>query len=324
MSEPTPVAVASRSFSRHPVLRGELLARYPTARFNETRGTLGGEDLVDLFSGCPKVITSLERLDDALLARLPDLRVISKYGVGLDTLDLAAITRRGIRLGWTGGTNKRSVAELVLAVVIALLRHVPEANLEVRAGTWRQIQGRELSARTVGLIGCGHVGKEVARLMRRLGCRVLAHDIRDYAEFYAETGVEPTPLDDLLGRSEVVSLHVPLDDSTRGILSAERLGLMGRDSLVINMARGGLVDEAALKGMLKEGRLAGAGLDVFADEPPSDPEFLALPNVLATPHIGGSSEEAVLAMGRAAIRGLDDNRIPGPDWPLAEPVTSGA
>ena len=318
-----PVAVTSRSFSRHPVLRVELLARYPAARFNETRGTLAGEALVELFADCTKVISSLEQIDDALLERLPDLRVVSKYGVGLDTMDLAALARRGIRLGWTGGTNKRSVAELVLAVAIALLRHLPTANGELRAGTWRQIQGRELSARTVGLIGCGHVGKEVARLLRGLGCRVLAHDIRDYAEFYAETGVEPVALDDLLGRSQVVSLHVPLDDSTRGMLSAERLGLMDKDALLLNMARGGLVDEDALKAMLKDGRLAGAGLDVFADEPPTDLELLNLSNVLAMPHLGGSSEEAVLAMGRAAIRGLDDNRIPGPDWPLPAPITSG-
>ena len=314
-----PVAVTSRSFSHHPVLRAELSARYPDSRFNDAGEQLAGDALAVFLSGAAKAITALERVDDALLARLPDLRVLSKYGVGLDMIDLDALARRRIRLGWTGGTNKRSVAELVLSVAIALLRHVPAASGAVRAGTWRQVQGRELSHCTVGLIGCGHVGQEVARLLRLLGAQVLAHDIRPNPLFCARHGVEQAGLDDLLRRSHVVSLHVPLDDTTRSLLSADKLRLMRTDAILINMARGGIVDESALKTMLVDGRLAGAGLDVFAHEPPLDRDLLALPNVLATPHIGGSSEEAVLAMGRAAIAGLDGNRVPGPGWPLAPP-----
>ena len=142
---------------------------------------------------------------------------------------------------------------------------------------------------------------------------MLAHDILDFPEFYAAHQVEPVGLDELLRRSDIVSLHLPLDDSTRGMLSAERLALLKPGALLINTARGGLVDEAALKRMLEEGRLGGAAFDVFAQEPPDDLELLRLPTFLATPHIGGSSDEAVLAMGRAAIRGLDDNQLPGAD-----------
>lgn len=306
------VAIASRSFSRHPVLRAEILALYPDASFNDAGLSLAGPALVEFLAGHDAAITALERLDDALFEALPRLRVIGKYGVGLDMIDLEAMNRRGIRLGWTGGVNRRSVTELVLSMAISLLRHVPQGNAEVRAGTWRQLMGRHLSGRTVGIIGCGHIGKDLAPLLRALGCRVLAHDIRQFPDFYAEHGIEPMGLDDLLAQSHVVTLHLPLDASTRNILSAERLALLRPDAIVINCARGGLVDEAALKAMLKDGRLAGAGLDVLDREPPEDMELLRLHNVLVTPHIGGSAEEAVLAMGRAAIAGLADNAIPGP------------
>ena len=141
------------------------------------------------------------------------------------------------------------------------------------------------------------------------------HDIRDYPDFYSEFEVEATGLEDLLTRSDIVSLHVPLDDSTREMLGARRMALLKPSAILINSARGGIVDEGALKSALVEHRLAGAAFDVFAVEPPVDMELISLPNFLATPHVGGSSEEAVMAMGRAAIVGLDENRIPDGLWP---------
>jgi len=315
MSDPTPIAVASRSFSRHPVLRAEVLARYSDVRFNDEGRSLEGDTLVAFARGRRKLITGLERVDEYILSALPELEVISKYGVGTDTLDKDALIRHGIRLGWTGGVNRRSVAELALSFMIALLRHVPATSLEIRAGGWKNRMGRQLSGRTVGIIGCGHIGKDLAVLLRAFDCTVLAHDILDFPAFYAAHQVEPVGLDALLRRADIVTLHVPLDRTTRDLLHAGRLAQMKEDALLINTARGGLVDEAALKTMLASGRLAGAAFDVFATEPPTDGELLRLPNFLATPHIGGSSEEAVLNMGRAAIVGLDDNRVPTADFP---------
>ncbi len=302
----TLVAVTSRSFSRHPVLRAELLARYPAATFNDEGRTLKGDDLIRFLKGHEKAITGLEKLDDGLFAAVPELKVIGKYGVGLDMIDLEAMHRRGVKLGWTGGVNRRAVSELVIAFAIALLRHVPLVNREVRNGGWRQVFGRQLTDRTVGIVGCGHVGKDLAVLLCAFGCRILAHDIKDFPDFYYHHRVEPMGLEGLLRVADIVTLHLPLDDTTWNILSADRLSLMRPDAILINAARGGLVDESALKAMLKDGRMAGAGFDVFATEPPEDRELLELPNFLATPHIGGSAEEAILAMGRAAIRGLDE------------------
>jgi D-3-phosphoglycerate dehydrogenase len=167
----------------------------------------------------------------------------------------------------------------------------------------------------VGIVGCGHVGKDLAVLLKAFDCKLLAHDILDFADFYAAHGISAMRLDDLLSSADIVTLHLPLDHSTANILSAERLARMRPDAILINAARGGLVDEAALKTMLETGRLAGAALDVLALEPPEDRALLALPNVLVTPHLGGSSEEAVLAMGRAAIAGLRSARVPDDNWP---------
>jgi len=300
------VAVCSRSFSQHPVLRAELLARYEKVTFNQAGLKLHGDSLVDFLRGHDKAITALEIVDAKVLSQLPELKTISKYGVGLDTIDQHAMRAYGKRLGWTPGVNRRSVAELVIAFAISMLRHIPAANREVLAGTWRQHVGGQLSGRTVGIIGCGNVGKEVVQLLQPFGCRILVNDIREYPGFYEQYSVEPVELEALLANADVVTLHVPLDESTRGLLHAKQLALMKPTAILINTARGSIVDEVALKHALQEGRIAAAAFDVFAAEPPQDNELLALSNFLATPHIGGSADEAILAMGRAAIEQLED------------------
>ena len=304
------VAVCSRSFSKNAVLRAELLKRYKNVTFNETGRQLGGDDLIEFLRGHDKAITALERIDEYVLSRLPELKVIGKYGVGLDMIDFDSMSRYGKRLGCIAGVNRRSVAELVLAFIIVMLRHVHAANREILSGTWRQHVGGQLTGRVVGIIGCGNVGKDLVKLLQPFECTVLVNDICEYGEFYTEYGIEAIGLEELLVRSDVVSLHVPLNDSTRGLLTAERLALMKPSAILVNAARGGLVDEGALKNALIGKRLFAAAFDVFADEPPQDVQLLNLPNFLATPHIGGSAEEAILAMGRAAIDGLDINEIP--------------
>jgi D-3-phosphoglycerate dehydrogenase len=310
MNSTTKVAVCSRSFSNNPVLRAELLERYSNVTFNDAGVQLKSDSLIEFLKGHEKAITALETIDEYVLARLPELKAIGKYGVGLDMIDMDAMRKHGKRLGWTGGVNRRSVSELVVSFAIAMLRYVPAANREVLAGTWRQHVGGHLSGRTVGIIGCGHVGKDLVPLLRAFGCPILVHDIHDYADFYKQHGIEAVSLDELLTRSDVVTIHVPLDASTRGMLDARRLALLRPEAILINAARGGLVDEMALKRMLRDKLLAAAAFDVFEIEPPADQELLALPNFLATPHIGGSAQEAILAMGRSAIRGLDENSIP--------------
>jgi phosphoglycerate dehydrogenase-like enzyme len=300
------VAVASHSFPKNQTLRRELEERYPDAVYNTTGRPFGGDDLIRFLRGHEKAITGLEVLDDAVFSAVPELRIVSKYGVGLDTVDVAAASRCGVSVRWTPGVNRQAVAELAIAFMLVLARSTVTLAREMRDGGWRQPGGRQLSSASVGIVGCGAIGQQVARLCGAFGARVLAHDIRVYDAFYREAGVTPLPLDALLAQSDIVSIHVPLDPSTRGLIGAPEIARMKHSAFLVNTARGGIVDEGALKAALVEGRLAGAAFDVFAIEPPVDRELFQLPNFVGTPHIGGSTEEAVLAMGRAAITGLDD------------------
>ena len=271
------------------------------------------DELVVFLSDRDAAIMGLENLTADMLDQLPELKIISRMGVGLDNVDPGMLRDRGIRIGWTGGTNRRSVAELMIAFSICALRHVGPLYAAMRNGERpRHQMGRQLSGRVVGLHGCGNVGKDVVRLLQAWDCEILAHDLLDFPEFYDEFGVTPVSFEDLVTRSEVVSLHIPLDDTTRGLYSAGVLDLMRDDAVLINTCRGGIIDEYALKQRLMEGRLAAACIDAFAVEPPTDDELLNAPNFLCTPHIGGSAEEARLAMGRAAIDGIEDNFLPEP------------
>ena len=307
MSTPSsgPVAVASRSFSRNPRLREELAARYSKIRWNPTDRVLAGDELIEFLRGHSKAITGLDRLDERVFAAVPELRLISKYGVGLDMIDLDAARRHGVSVRWTPGVNRQAVAELTIALMIALNRQIVPLASGMRDRRWRQPVGRQISSAIVGVVGCGHVGQEVARLCRAFGATVTAYDIRAYHDFYRAHDITPVNLATLLERSDIVTLHVPLDASTRGMVGAREIALMKRTACLINTARGGIVDETALKAALTSECLAGAAFDVFATEPPLDDELLRIPSFLATPHIGASTEEAALAMGRAAIGGLD-------------------
>lgn len=302
------VAVCSRSFSAHPILRAELLASFPDACFNDSGHQLQGPDLLAFLHGVNGAIVGLERIDDALLEACPSVRVIAKFGVGLDRIDLPALDRRGVRIGWTPGVNAPAVAEVVLARTIELLRHLHTSDAEVRAGRFPLRVGRSLGSCTIGLIGCGHVGKTVARVFRRFGATVLAHDIRDYPDFYRDEAVTPVDLDTLLATADVVSLHVPLTPRTRGLMNPAAFARMKPGALFLNTARGEVVDAAALEDALIGGHLAGAALDVFDPEPPTGSRLLGLANVRLSAHLAGSSDASTLAMGRAAIAGLSGHQ----------------
>jgi phosphoglycerate dehydrogenase-like enzyme len=305
------VAVPSISFCQTQSLRDELSAAYPEVRFNDTLKRLSEEQLVEFLDGCEAAIMGLEPLTEQMLERLPDLKIISRMGVGVDNIDVELLNKFGIRIGWTGGTNRHSVAELTICFAIAAMRHVGPLSHAMRmAERPHHRMGRQIGGRVFGLHGCGNVGKEVIKLLKPFGCKILVCDIREYPDFYREYDVEPVSMNELLTRSEIVSLHIPLSDATRGLYTADALDKLSPDSILINTCRGGIVDEIALKERLHDGRIGAACFDAFAVEPPTDDDLLNAPNFLCTPHIGGSAEEARLAMGRAAIDGVADNFIP--------------
>jgi (S)-sulfolactate dehydrogenase len=225
----------------------------------------------------------------ALLEAARDVRVIGRLGVGLDNIDVDACAARGIEVIPATGANAESVAEYVVSAALVLLRGAFFSTRAVEAGTWpRQTlsQGREAAGKVIGIVGYGNIGRLTARKAEALGMKVVSYDSQ-------VADASTRDLDALLRQSDVVSLHIPLTPQTRGLLGAERLGLMKRDAVLVNTARGGVVDEAALAAMLREGRLGGAALDVFDQEPlPAGSPLAGAPRLLLTPHIAGVTVES--------------------------------
>lgn len=298
------IKVASPSFSKNGTLRQELLRSFPRAVFNDRGTHLSGAALAEFLQGADGVVIGLEPVDDRLLEANPDLRIVAKYGVGLDNVDVEACRKRNVVVGWTGGVNRRSAAELAVCCMIGLCRNVFNTSTRLRRGEWHKEGGMQLSGRTVGIIGVGHIGKEVARLLAPFHCTLLANDIIEQDDYYRENGLIAAEKDEIYARADIVTLHVPSTPLTRHMIDSEALRKMKRGAYLINVARGDLVKQIDLKRALTEGWIAGAALDVFESEPPGDTELLGLPNLVCTPHIGGNAVEAVLAMGRSAIRHL--------------------
>jgi len=298
------IGVTPHTIARHHLLRSELLGLFPESVFNEDNPKPSPQEVLELVRNCDGVIVGLENVTDALLEKCPRLRIVSKYGVGLDNIDLEACKKRGIIVGWTPGVNRRAVAELTLAFMLALLRNIVPGCNSLKKGDWQKYGGAELTGKTVGVIGVGYIGKDLIRLLKPFECRILCNDLLDQQEFYAMNGVISASKDEIYAEADIVSLHTPLTDLTRNIINREVLARMRKTAYIINTARGAIINKADLKLALSEGRIAGAALDVYPEEPETDLEFLGLPSLLCTPHRAGSSKEAVLAMGRCAISHL--------------------
>jgi len=254
------------------------------------------------------IVRSATRVTEALLDAAPLLQVVGRAGVGVDNIDLDAATRRGVLVMNTPGGNAVSVAEHTLALLLALARSIPQLNTAIHAGRWEKsaARGIELRGKTLGLIGLGRVAFEVARRARAFDLHVLAHDPYISDDVARDAGAELVSLDDLLSRSDFVSLHAALSPSTERLLNANTIARMKFGARLINTARGELVDEAALAEALRSGHLAGAALDVFAEEPPRQSPLLGLPSVIATPHVAGSTEEAQEEVGTLVAQQVRD------------------
>ena len=247
-------------------------------------------------------ILGLDACDASVLDACPRLRVVSRYGVGVDNVDLDAARRLGIAVTNTPGANTTAVAELTLGSILALARRLPQAVAATRAGSWSRRTGWELSGKTLGVIGYGRIGQAVADLGRAFGMRVVASD-----PFAPPTdGTTVLTVDELLGQADVVTLHVGLSDDTRHLIDGAALARMKPGAVLVNTARGGLIDEDALAEALRSGRPAGAAADAFEHEPPGASPLLAIDSFLPTPHLGAATTDATARMGRMATENALD------------------
>ncbi|MEE9259029.1 MAG: phosphoglycerate dehydrogenase [Nitrospinaceae bacterium] len=319
MTESRPrIAVTPPAFCRSHLLKTELGQVFPNSVFNEKDRYLSESELIDIFHDADAAVVGRDPINEKVLSALPRLKFISKYGVGLDNIDQEALPKHRVGLGWTPGVNKRSVAELTVCFILGLFHNVFSGGYALRKNIWIKDGGSQLSGKTVGIIGCGNVGAEVVRLLVPFDCRILVRDLLDKSGFCREHGAEEAGFDELVERSDIISLHVPLTGLTREMFDENIFRRMKSSAFLINTSRGEIVAQPALKAALIDKSIAGAALDVFSQEPPEDPEFLALPNLMATPHIGGNAAQAVEAMGRSAIAHLVEFfNSPDPDGKVA-------
>lgn len=295
------VKVSNVAFSKNQFLVDKLLELFPNAVVNTEGKRYVDEQLISYFEDADAAIVGLELITEELLDRLPNLRMIAKYGVGLDNVDLDACKSKEVSVGWTGGVNKLSVAEMALGFMLGLSRNLFTTSTQLKSGIWNKNGGTQLSEKSVGIIGLGNIGKELVRLLKPFNCKILVNDIENIEDFAKKNNLKVVTKEYLFKNADIISIHTPLNSSTKNLFNESTFNKMKSTSFLINTARGGIINEQDLKEALKLGRISGAALDVFEIEPPTDKELLELPNFICTPHTGGNSYEAVVAMGLSAI-----------------------
>lgn len=300
------VKVSNVAFSKNSYLVGKLFAEFPDAIINEKGTRMNNEELVGYFSDADAAIVGLETINAKLLDKLPQLKMIAKFGVGLDNIDLEACKQRNITVGWTGGVNRRSVAEMTLAFMLALSRNLFSTSAQLKEGNWNKNGGFQLTGKTIGIVGFGHIARELVLLLKPFQSKILVNDIIDLSSLVSRYEVTSVSKDVLFQEADIITVHTPLTVDTRNLFNKQVFEKMKTSALLINTARGGIVNEVDLKLALQEKKIAGAALDVYEEEPPVDSELLQLENLICTPHTGGNSYEAVVAMGMSALEHLSN------------------
>jgi D-3-phosphoglycerate dehydrogenase len=295
------VVVTSPSFSKNKNLTNELKNLFSDIKLNDNGKLFSKEDLIEFIGDAEAVIIGLDKINEEVINKCSRLKIVSKYGVGLDNIDLQACKKSGIKIGWTGGVNKLSVAEMTLGFMLMLVRNLYITSNQLKTAKWNKNGGFQLSEKTIGIIGVGNIGKEVIRLLKPFNCQIFVNDIVDQSSYYEENSLVETGKSEIFERSDIVTLHTNLDENTKNLVDLNVLKKMKKNSYLINTSRSGVIVESDLKYALQNGIIAGAAIDVYSCEPPSDYELLSLPNLVCTPHIGGNAREAVEAMGMSAI-----------------------
>jgi D-3-phosphoglycerate dehydrogenase len=275
--------------------------------FNPYGRPLTGDEVITLLDGIDGYIAGLDEISTEVILNAPySLKVISRYGAGYDRVDIEAAGKRGIVVTNTPGVNSESVADLALCLMLSVSRKVTFLDREVRKGNWPRTIGTEIYKKKLGILGLGAIGKGVALRAKGFSMEILAYDPYIDKSFVRANGIKECTFDELIYNSDYISLHLPLNKQTKNIINASVIEKMKPGVIIVNTARGGLIDEKAAYEALREGKLGGLGLDAFSEEPPGDSPLFRLDNVVATPHAGAHTREAVANMGILAVQNLID------------------
>lgn len=264
------------------------------------------EELIQSVGEWDGIIVGMEKITRRIIEASRKLRIIAMHGAGVDRIDIEAASERGIAVINAPGANSDAVADLAFGLFLSLARNIPHADRSVKGGEWPRLVGVLLNRKTLGIVGLGEIGKKVARRALGFDMRVLAYDIVKDEAFAQRWGVKYLSFEEVLAKSDFLSLHVPLSASTRRLIGEKELGLMKREAFLINISRGDIVDEEALEQALRARIIKGAALDVFSNEPPVGSPLLSLNNVVVTPHMGGYTYEALREIGMICARAIVD------------------
>lgn len=299
------ILITPRSYGKaDPTLFDRLKSAGYELVMNDSGGILTKEQMMEKIASCTGVILGVDPMDADVIAAAPGLRAISKYGVGVDNIDLAAAKARGVQVSKTVGANADAVADYAFALMLALARRVIPIDRKCRQGDWGKITTSDVSGKTLGLFGLGAIGKGVARRAQGFAMKVLAYDVYWDDAYASQNNIEKVAPERIFKEADFISLHLPLTPETRNMVGQAQIAMMKPSAFLINTARGGLIDESALLLALQEGRIAGAGMDAFAQEPPEDKAWFALDNVVLGSHCAASTLGATESMGQMATDNL--------------------
>lgn len=274
--------------------------------FNPKGRPLTEEELILLLKDCDGYLAGLDYITNKVLQSCTNLKTISRYGAGIDRVDLTAAKESGIIVTNTPGVNAVAVAELAMGLALSVARKISFLDRKTRTGEWIRSTGIELSGKTMGIIGLGAIGKNVAIYARAFGMKVMAYDPFINEDYTRENGIEASSFARVIKEADVISLHIPLNNETKHMINRETMSSMKPSAILINTSRGGLVDEEVAYEFLKNGKLGGLGLDAFEIEPPKESPLFELYNVVVTPHTGAHTKEATDNMAKASVKNLID------------------
>lgn len=298
----TPRSFASISKKPMEMLKGK---GYKIVK-NETGKPLNNKEMSELIEDVDGIIIGIDDLNAGIIKQAHNLNVISKYGVGVDNIDITAATTQGIVVTNTPKANIDAVADLTFALMLALARRIPEADRETKAGNWKKFIGTSVWRKKLGVIGLGKIGRQVVKRARGFEMEILCYDIIQDEEFARQFGVRYVDLETLLKESDYITIHTPLNNATKGIIGYKELEMINENAFLINTSRGGIIDEKALYDALKNNKIKGAALDSYKDEPLKNSPLVELKNIIMTSHNGAYTKEAINNMGVQAAQNLID------------------
>lgn len=267
------------------------------------------EELTDRIRGVDAIIVGMEEtISESVLEAASNLKIVAKHGAGVDNIDIVAASRRNIPVVSAAGANSDAVADLTFGLFLSLARTIPLADRSVKEGRWPRLVGIQLNGKVLGIIGLGKIGKKVVQRAAGFNMKVLVCDVFKDEAFAEQWGLTYVSLEEVLRQADFISIHVPLISSTRLLISEKELRMMKQDAYLVNVSRGNIVDEEALYQALREGKIRGAALDVFSQEPPAESPLLKLDNMISTPHMAGYTREALIETGMICVRAIVDIR----------------